>query len=157
MDGFAIRTDTASGSSAQGRLGKDNAWFGRSTTKPSVVLDLQTDWMRTRPHFEVIEQALRATIHAWSSASYLHQPNALSSLGLWEELPPTSSVNSRESWLKEILSAWTKLSQPAPKEEVLDWDASLGTPPGRSTTTIHATLKYVGRSRPIPVTDPWAE
>ncbi|MBI3950041.1 MAG: hypothetical protein HY314_06265 [Acidobacteria bacterium] len=42
-------------------------------------------------------------------------------------------------------------------ENVLDWDARIEHPPLRPAGTIQVKLEYKGRSKPIPVTDPWSE
>jgi len=42
-------------------------------------------------------------------------------------------------------------------EDLLDWDAHIETPPPpRQSGTIKVRFKYVGRSKPIPIEDPWA-
>lgn len=42
-------------------------------------------------------------------------------------------------------------------QEMLDWDAHIETPPPpRRSGTIKVRFKYVGRSKPIPIDDPWA-
>jgi hypothetical protein len=47
---------------------------------------------------------------------------------------------------------------PAPTDEDhLDWDASLERPPARPAGIIQVKLESGGRSKPIPVTDPWGE
>lgn len=43
------------------------------------------------------------------------------------------------------------------EEELLDWDAHIETPPPPYRSgTIKVRFKYVGRSKPIPIDDPWA-
>lgn len=45
----------------------------------------------------------------------------------------------------------------ATSEDMLDWDAHIEVPPLPSHTgTIKVSFKYVGRSKPIPLNDPWA-
>ena len=42
-------------------------------------------------------------------------------------------------------------------EELLDWDAHIETPPPpKQSGTIKVRFKYIGRSKPIPIDDPWA-
>lgn len=42
-------------------------------------------------------------------------------------------------------------------EDLLDWDAHIETPPPpRRSGTIKVRFQYVGRSKPIPIDDPWA-
>lgn len=42
-------------------------------------------------------------------------------------------------------------------EEILDWDAHIEMPPPpRQSGTIKVRFKYMGRSKPIPIDDPWA-
>lgn len=42
-------------------------------------------------------------------------------------------------------------------QEMLDWDAHIETPPPpRRSGTIKVRFKYIGRSKPIPIEDPWA-
>lgn len=42
-------------------------------------------------------------------------------------------------------------------EYLLDWDAHIETPPPpKQSGTIKVRFKYVGRSKPIPIDDPWA-
>ena len=43
------------------------------------------------------------------------------------------------------------------EEDALDWDFYLENPPPKPTATIELELEYGGRSKPIPVTDPWDE
>jgi hypothetical protein len=38
--------------------------------------------------------------------------------------------------------------------DVLDWDACIETPPPRAQGTIHALIRYAGRSQPVSVSDP---
>lgn len=43
------------------------------------------------------------------------------------------------------------------EEDMLDWDAHIETPPlPRRSGTVKVRFKYVGRSKPIPIDDPWA-
>lgn len=39
--------------------------------------------------------------------------------------------------------------------ELLDWDATIKTPPTRRLTTVFAFVEYRGRAKPMPVVDPW--
>ena len=43
------------------------------------------------------------------------------------------------------------------EEDLLNLDAVVVTPPPRQSGTIRVKLKYVGRSKPIPLEDPWTE
>lgn len=43
------------------------------------------------------------------------------------------------------------------EEDILNVDAVIATPPPRQSGTIRVKLKYKGRSKPIPVDDPWEE
>lgn len=43
------------------------------------------------------------------------------------------------------------------EEDILNWDAVIPTPPPRQSGTIRVKLIYKGRSKPIPVEDPWEE
>lgn len=41
-------------------------------------------------------------------------------------------------------------------ENLLDWDAHIETPPPpKRSATIKVRFKYIGRSKPIPIEDPW--
>jgi len=43
------------------------------------------------------------------------------------------------------------------EEDILDWDAHIETPPAPSVSgTIKVRFKYIGRSKPIPIENPWA-
>ena len=42
------------------------------------------------------------------------------------------------------------------EEDILNWDATIVTPP-RQSGTIRVKLIYKGRSKPIPVKEPWEE
>ena len=42
------------------------------------------------------------------------------------------------------------------EEEVLNWDVAIEAPPLRPSGTIRARLKYKGRSKPMPIGNPWA-
>jgi hypothetical protein len=41
--------------------------------------------------------------------------------------------------------------------DILDWDVTIETPPPRRTGMLRVTLEYVGRSKPIAVTEPLAD
>lgn len=43
------------------------------------------------------------------------------------------------------------------EDEVLDWDARVDYPPARPSGTVRARLRFGGRSKPIPTTDPAEE
>ncbi len=43
------------------------------------------------------------------------------------------------------------------EEDILDWDAAITMPPPRRSGTIRVKLIYKGRSKPIPVENPWEE
>lgn len=43
------------------------------------------------------------------------------------------------------------------EEDILNWDAAIVTPPPRQSGTIRVKLKYMGRSKPIPVDNPSEE
>ena len=43
------------------------------------------------------------------------------------------------------------------EDDLLDWDAHIGTPPPRLSGTIRVKLKYKGRGKPIPVENFWEE
>ena len=43
------------------------------------------------------------------------------------------------------------------EEDILYWDAAIENPPPRASGTIRVKLKYKGRSKPIPVENPWTE
>ena len=43
------------------------------------------------------------------------------------------------------------------EEDILNVDAVIVTPPPRRSGTIRVKLIYKGRSKPIPVEDPWEE
>lgn len=158
MPGLAVRTDTASPSAAHIGFGSDLAYLERPPTSSSVVFELKNHRMSARPSFEAIEQLLRATIDGWSASLCRQRLSDVNSLVIWkEELSPSSAGHSREDWLRKMFEAWAKIDQAATEEDVLDWDAFLGTPPSRPATTLRAKLKYVGRSNPIAAVDPWAE
>ncbi len=43
------------------------------------------------------------------------------------------------------------------KENLLDWDAYIEIPPStHQSSTVKVRFKYIGRSKPIPIEDPWA-
>ena len=37
------------------------------------------------------------------------------------------------------------------EDDLIDWDAHIATPPPRKSGTIRVKLKYVGRSKPMPL------
>ena len=43
------------------------------------------------------------------------------------------------------------------EEDILNLDAVIVTPPPRQSGTIRVKLIYKGRSKPIPIEDPWEE
>ena len=43
------------------------------------------------------------------------------------------------------------------EEDILDWDFTITPPPPRRSGTIRVKLIYKGRSKPIPVENPWEE
>lgn len=65
---------------------------------------------------------------------------------------------SRTRSLPQQQSLNKSFASPADHEEdVLDWDFYLENPPLKPTSTIELEFEYGGRSKPIPVTDPWDE
>jgi hypothetical protein len=43
------------------------------------------------------------------------------------------------------------------EEDLLDWDAVIHTNPARPAGNLRVRLEYVGRSKPLPVDDPWQD
>ena len=43
------------------------------------------------------------------------------------------------------------------EEDTLNWEVAIETPPPRPSGTIRVKLKYKGRSKPIPLENPWEE
>ena len=43
------------------------------------------------------------------------------------------------------------------EEDILNWEFTIETPPPRPSGTIRVKLKYKGRSKPIPLENPWEE
>ena len=43
------------------------------------------------------------------------------------------------------------------EEDILNWEVAIETPPPRPSGTIRVKLKYKGRSKPIPLENPWEE
>ena len=43
------------------------------------------------------------------------------------------------------------------EEDTLNWEFAIETPPPRPSGTIRVKLKYKGRSKPIPLENPWGE
>ena len=43
------------------------------------------------------------------------------------------------------------------EDDLLDWDAHVGTPPPRLSGTIRVKFIYKGRRKPIPIENPWEE
>ena len=41
------------------------------------------------------------------------------------------------------------------EEDILNWDVAIQVPPPRPSGTIRVKLKYKGRSKPIPIENPW--
>ena len=41
------------------------------------------------------------------------------------------------------------------EDDILDWGVAIEVPPPRPSGTIRVKLKYKGRSKPIPIEDPW--
>ncbi len=41
------------------------------------------------------------------------------------------------------------------EEDILNWDVAIEAPPPRPSGTIRVKLKYKGRSKPIPIENPW--
>ena len=41
------------------------------------------------------------------------------------------------------------------EEDILNWDVAIQVPPPRPSGTIQVKLKYKGRSKPIPIENPW--
>ena len=41
------------------------------------------------------------------------------------------------------------------EEDILNWEVAIEAPPSRPSGTIRAKLKYKGRSKPIPIENPW--
>ncbi len=43
------------------------------------------------------------------------------------------------------------------EEDLLNWDVAITPPPPRRSGTIRVRLTYKGRSKPMPVENPWEE
>ena len=43
------------------------------------------------------------------------------------------------------------------EEDTLNWEVAIETPPPRPSGTIRVKLRYKGRSKPIPLENPWGE
>ncbi len=43
------------------------------------------------------------------------------------------------------------------EEDILNWDVAITPPPPRRSGTIRVRLIYKGRSKPLPVENPWEE
>ena len=43
------------------------------------------------------------------------------------------------------------------EEDILNWDVAITPPPPRKSGTIRVRLIYKGRSKPLPVENPWEE
>ena len=43
------------------------------------------------------------------------------------------------------------------EDDLLNWDVAIVTPPPRPSGTIRVRLIYKGRSKPMPVKNPWEE
>ena len=65
-----------------------------------------------------------------------------------ETLRPTNTANEKQ---KQRLAFPTYDA-----EDILNLDAVVYTPPSRQSGTIRVKLIYKGRSKPIPVENPWA-
>ena len=64
----------------------------------------------------------------------------------------TQSANTRSKKQKR------RLAFPVyDEEDILNLDAVIVTPPPRQSGTIRVKLIYKGRSKPIPIEDPWEE
>ena len=77
-------------------------------------------------------------------------------------LPPTLKLRFEEdiesgSTQEFVETQRQRLIFPTYSEaEVLNWDVAIEVPPPRPSGTIRARLKYKGRSKPMPIENPWA-
>lgn len=73
----------------------------------------------------------------------------------WEPVFVMSEIDLESS--EPIETGTTPLLRNSPAETyILDWDAWLEEPPARATGAVQVKLNYRGRSKPLPVDDPWA-
>lgn len=69
-----------------------------------------------------------------------------------------TSSSGEEEWteISEPSSTQQRLAFPScDEEDILNWDVATVAPPPRQSGTIRVKLIYKGRSKPIPVDDPW--
>lgn len=72
----------------------------------------------------------------------------------------TRALTQLQNVNKSLVSPGEALRSPAvisEAEDILDWDFYLKNPPLKPTSTIELEFEYGGRSKPIPVVDPWDE
>ena len=68
---------------------------------------------------------------------------------------PEDEPRLAQQWAA-LLADFTQWVPPVVEsEELLDWDATITTPPQRASTTIYASVRYRGRPKPKPIEDPW--
>lgn len=75
--------------------------------------------------------------------------NSLGQLADFEgRLETTSSLADFETYFRQ--REWRK-------EDILDWEYFIATPPPRASGTIAVKLEYMGRGKPLPAEDPWQD
>ena len=60
-----------------------------------------------------------------------------------------------QHWAELLANFTQRVPSVVESEELLDWDATIATPPPRASTTIYACVRYRGRPKPKPIEDPW--
>lgn len=72
----------------------------------------------------------------------------------------TRALPQQQDLNKSLILPGDRKAAPAvisEEEDILDWDFYLENPPLKPTSTIELEFEYGGRSKPIPVVDPWDE
>lgn len=123
----------------------------------SIEFGRTYEFVDTRPFFSYSE----ADIPKWKAIKF----------GRTHEFADTQCF-ALPSYSKEDLRAWKattsgitqaftdtqqqRLDFPTYSEDdILDWGVAIEEPPPRPSGTIRVKLKYKGRSKPIPIEDPW--
>ena len=82
----------------------------------------------------------RLTVSDWTDEAHIYSPE--------------DERHLATRW-KALLAS---LNEPASEEseQVLDWEFAIEAEPKRPKGTIHVTLQFAGRDKPLPEEDPWA-
>lgn len=154
MEAISYQTDTASASTGTLTIRNVDAPFTRSSTRPISIVPLSQGRISNLSVPNIILSALIHADELWSANPYLIAIDTPPKVTNWDRMLSEFSSTYPQEWLLGFLRALYTFAPYQDKEDIINWEVSIDTPPKRPKRTISAKLKHVGRSKPIPIDDP---